>query len=327
MEETRQSIIAPNENLSLETDIELERSSEGAWSDTDVPLDIDRQQLDSITQDLLSSSQTATGLSEETEDVIEKIISDSERKGYDAHAFLADLLDIDPNDIRSLNTQSKKDVITFIIAMLDEYIYPTEEVKAFAEFARNGGTLQQFIKAIEPIDFRQLSDEEVIFNYYHNRMEEGALADYIDTLKETGKLKKKADEIRKEVGVIQLSPDELVAKQREILAQQEVWKQRFRHQIERTIKELGFRFKNTEERDEFIDSLVESRHFYDDDNRLVYVGNTFSYILNSDVAALVIAAYSLFNYNTEQERRKSNQEIVENIKKNLIQSRNIGFAY
>lgn len=241
-------------------------------------------------------------------------------------SFLSVIFDIEKETLVHLNIYDTKKTRAFLSLYLKDWYYPSKEVEAFAEFVRNGGSVQEFAEALAPIDFGALSDEEAVRVYYANRMDGEALEEYISTLKNAGKLEKKAKEIKKEVGVIELSSDEILSRQREMQAKQKEWLNKFKQAVSETIYQLGLKFKSSDDRDEFIDLITEPKHHYNDKGQLEFIGSEYGYILNADIAALVISAFHLYNYDTDKKRQKAVTETIDNIKRNLIQNRNLGIA-
>lgn len=241
-------------------------------------------------------------------------------------SFLSVVFDIDIDIISNLDIYDVKETRKFIYLHLKDWYYPSKEVEAFAEFVENGGTIQEFAAALAPVDFSQLSDEDAIRMYYANRMDSEALEEYISTLKNAGKLEKRAKEIKKEVGVVELSSDEILSKQREMKQRQRQWLNNLKNAVSEIIYKLGLKFKSSDEKEEFIDLITEPKYHYNENGQLEFIGSEYAYILNADLAALVISAYYLYNYDTEKKKQKAITETIDNIKRNLIQNRNLGIA-
>ncbi len=266
--------------------------------------------------DVLLSSFNNKGINFGTSDKEEEAI-----KG-----FLVATFDIEPTTLDYIDVYNINETKKFLFTYLKNWYYPTEETEAFASFVANGGTLQEFVKALAPVDFNNLSDEEVIALYYQNRMEETALNDYIDALKATSKLEKRANEIRKEVGVVELSPNELLQKQKEMQLKQKQWLDNFKNNVYKTINKLNLRFKSNAEKEDFVEAIVQPKTHYDEDGNPIFFGSEYAFVLNADIEALIITAYHLYNYEEQTQKQKSTTDTIENIKKNLIQNRNIGIS-
>jgi len=220
-----------------------------------------------------------------------------------------------------LDTGNLVEVKEFIESYYENKYLPTKELSALSQYVRNGGSIGDFYKYIKPIDTASLSDEELVRYYYQQKMDSDALNEFIENMSQTA-IKEKAEKLRQELGIIQPSPEKIVEMQREQQKRLEEYIQFTKKEINKIILEEGLSFQSKADKEDFIKSLTEINNWTDDDGNLLHVGTLFSYYINTDLTALVHAAYGLWTVNEQIEKRKSNDRFIENMKQTLIETKN-----
>lgn len=241
--------------------------------------------------------------------------------------FLSKITGMDTNTISQVvDVFNPDEVKAFLMYQLEDWFYPSNDVKMLAQYINYGGTLETFLERLRPIDTSKFQDDEIVKYAYYSTMSREALDEYIDMLQETGKLKSKANEIREQLGVINPSPDTIVKEQKERLEQIEQMQKEFKEYLSKIVKEKQLAFKNQNERTRFINSLSEMKAWTDDSGQIVFNGTEFFYILQNDINALIETAYYLWNYDEMKEKVQYNNELIEKMKENVIKISNKGLS-
>jgi hypothetical protein len=220
-----------------------------------------------------------------------------------------------------LDTGNFVEVKEFIENYYENKYLPTKELSALSQYVRNGGNIGDFYKYIRPIDTASLSDEELVRYYYQQKMDSDALTEFIESLSDNA-IKQKAEKLRQELGIIQPSPEKIVEMQREQQRALEEYIEKAKREIGRIVTEEGLSFTSKTDKENFIKSITEINNWTDEDGNLLHVGTLFSYYVNTDLRALVHSAYGLWTVNEQNEKRRSNDKFIENMKQTLIETKN-----